>query len=110
MAIQPIDLQTLFTQMDKVAKTQSEAKEGAQLQQAMQGAAQLKKQEERVKSVKQAPSQDDGTEKVKDREPRRDQNPGDGKPAPKSDEPAPDKDESEVVRDPRLGRIVDISG
>ena len=38
MAIQPIDLQTLFTQVDKVGKAQSAQREGLAVQQAIQGA------------------------------------------------------------------------
>jgi hypothetical protein len=53
MAIQPIDLQTLFTQMDKVAKQKSAEKEGLVLQQSLQGAVNLKKQKRRsVRSMK----------------------------------------------------------
>ena len=95
--------------MDKIGKSQAELKEGAQLQQALVGAANQQKQDERVRSVNETRDSGDGPEKVKDRPPKRR---GD-RPSRKKDGSEQDEDEeesSEIVRDPDLGRNVDLSG
>ncbi|MDR0761070.1 MAG: hypothetical protein LBF74_13345 [Treponema sp.] len=112
MAIQPIDLQTLFTQVDKVGKEQMNQKEGVHLQAALQSAQMQKKNEERSHSVTELQNTGEGTERLKDRNARRqgDEHP----PGRKSDE----KDAAEtegggepaVIRDPALGTNIDISG
>lgn len=108
MAIQPIDLQTLFSQMDKVGKTQADLKDGAQVQQSLLGAAIQKKADERVRSVSGTPDAGYGTEGVKDDRRRRGgKDSGEGKHA-ESDEA--ETEDSEVVKDPNLGRNIDISG
>ncbi|HCM27967.1 MAG: hypothetical protein A2Z99_05885 [Treponema sp. GWB1_62_6] len=108
MAIQPIDLQTLFSQMDKVGKSQAELKEGAQMQQALVGAANQKKLDDRVRSVNETRDPGDGPEKVKDRPPKRGGDKGSRKKDGKKDED--EHESSEIVRDPDLGRNVDLSG
>ena len=50
MAIAPIDLQTLFTQLDKVGRAQAAQRESQVLQQSIQG-AQLQKKTEEQKEV-----------------------------------------------------------
>jgi len=111
MAIQPIDLQTLFTQMDKVGKHQSELKEGAQIQQSLQGAADQKKLDERIRSVNKTQDSGEGTEKVKDRTPRQQNERGaHEKDTEKDDKSQGDEGPSEVVKDPALGKNIDLSG
>ena len=114
MAIQPIDLQILFSQMDKVGKIQADQKDGAQIQQSLQGAANQKKVDERVRSVIETPDTGYGAERVKDKQKRRGDRAAAGE---KEDERRKDGEEdesaeegSEVVKDPDLGRNIDISG
>ncbi len=109
MAIQPIDLQTLFTQLDKVAKTQSDQREGAALHQAIQGAQLQRRTEDQIKAVNQAQNMgEDGAEKVKDRGPQA-QN-GNGKGKKKEDEkPQQEEAKAAVIHDLSLGRKIDIS-
>ena len=111
MAIQPIDLQTLFSQMDKVAKTQAAEKEGVQLQQALVSAQNQKKSEERVRSVNGAQDAGEGAERVKDKQKRK---PDDKAKEGNADGAGENEDEeapaTEVVRDPDLGRNIDVSG
>ena len=112
MAIQPIDLQTLFTQMDKVAKSQSAQREGLALQQAIQGAQLQRKTEEHIQSVNEAQNTgDDGTEKVKDRPSQREGKEPDGKKKKETREQSPEQEETRapVICDPCLGRNIDIS-
>ncbi len=113
MAIQPIDLQTLFSQMDKVGKSQADQKEGAAIQQSLQGAVNQRKVDERIRSVNETQDTGEGPEKIKDEQQRRGDRPPAGGQKPKdrggeaSEEPA---EEAEVVKDPNLGRNIDLSG
>jgi hypothetical protein len=114
MAIQPIDLQTLFSQLDKVGKTQSDQNEGVQIQQSLQGALNQRKVDERVRSVNEAQNTGEGIERVKDKARR----PGDR--GAKGDKGSPESNvkesgeadggEAEIVTDPNLGKNIDLSG
>ncbi|MDR0378123.1 MAG: hypothetical protein LBH70_10060 [Spirochaetaceae bacterium] len=113
MAVQPIDLQVLFTQVDKVGKEQMNQKEGVHLQTALQGAQLQKKIEERSHSVTELQDAGDGTERIKDRNARRrggehasGRKPGENDNAAESETGG----EPSVIRDPALGKNVDISG
>jgi hypothetical protein len=109
MAIQPIDLQTLFTQLDKVAKTQSDQREGAALHQAIQGAQLQRKTEDQIKAVNQAQNMgEDGAEKVKDRGPQAHDGNGKGK-KKENEKPQQEETKAAVIHDLSLGRKIDIS-
>ena len=109
MAIQPIDLQTLFTQLDKVGKNQSVQKEGLQMQEALQGIQVQKKTDERFQSVNEAQNSGDGAERIKDRNARSSQQQEEG------EKKNPQNEENidtplRVVTDPALGKNIDVSG
>ncbi|MDR2786294.1 MAG: hypothetical protein LBB83_10315 [Treponema sp.] len=112
MAIQPIDLQALFTQIDKVGKDQSVHREGVQLQASLQTARVERLEVERDHSVNEAQDTGQGgAERVKDRQGRRQS----GKEFLAGDKPeaaAAEEDEEDprVIRDPCLGRHIDVSG
>lgn len=110
MAMQPIDLQTLFTQMDKVGKNQTIQKEGLQIQEALHQVQVQKKAEEQVRSVNEAQNTGEGAAKIKDEDERRQAQP-EGKPE-EAEAPEEEKEEVKIVfiRDPSLGRNIDISG
>ena len=115
MAIQQIDLQTLFTQMDKVAKTQSALREGAAMQQAIQEGEIQRKKEELIQSVNQAQDMGEGAQKVKDKDNQND----DGKRKKKTGQQDQEKPEDGISNDektdvmffrhPFMGRNIDIS-
>jgi len=110
MAIQPIDLQTLFTQIDKVAKIQSDQREGAALHQAIQGTQLQRRTEEQIKAVNDVQNMgEDGTEKVKDRGAHA--HDGSEKGKKKESEKPQQQEEAKptVIHDPGLGRNIDIS-
>jgi hypothetical protein len=108
MAIQPIDLQTLFTQMDKVAKTQSAEREGLAMQQAIQGAQHQKKTEEQIRAVNEAQNTgEDGAEKVKDKGAQGQA--GSGNKRKEQGKKASEEEKKASIIDPRLGRNIDIS-
>jgi hypothetical protein len=111
MAIQPIDLQTLFTQVDKVGKDQSAHREGAQLQASLQSARMERLEVERDHSVNEAQDTGQGgVERVKDRNGRKQGGKEflarDKKEAGEEEEAA----DSRIIRDPFLGRNLDVSG
>ena len=120
MAIQPIDLQTLFTQVDKVGKTQSAQQEGLSLQQTMQGARIEKKNEALMQTVTKAQDSGEGPDKIKDRGAGRQESDGKPNSSAKKDADAKDADadaeleaarerKNAVFKDPTLGRNIDIS-
>ena len=112
MAIQPIDLQTLFTQVDKVARQQSAQREGHAMQQALQGVHLQRKLEEQIQAVNETQNiGEDGAEKVKDRQSQGDlqeQGGGDGK-KKEQENSAQEEKPIRFFSDPRLGRNIDIS-
>jgi hypothetical protein len=110
MAIQPIDLQALFTQVEKVGKTQSAQREGLALQQEIQGVQLQRKTEEHIKSVNEAQNTgEDGTEKVKDREGKGQDAEEEKKKDARHNAEAKKENQAVVFSDPRLGKNIDIS-
>jgi len=113
MAIQPIDLQTMFTQMDKVGKNQAALREGLQIQESIQQAQSQKKLEENVQSVNQSQNMGDEAETIRDENRKGSGNSNSGSPDDKQGEgnEESEKDEKQnLIRDPALGRNIDISG
>ena len=112
MAIHPIDLQALFTQLDKVAKNQAVMRDGAQIQESLQQIQNQKKLEENVRSVNEAQNMGEEAGKVKD-DNRRGANENNGGPKEKkakTEEEAEADERRDLIRDPALGRNIDISG
>ena len=114
MAIQPIDLQALFTQLDKVAKSQVIQREGHQLQEALQQVQSQRKLEQNVQSVNQSQNMGEEAGTIKD-EDRRGANAYQGRAMGKQeeeedDDSTPDDKKQDLIRDPALGRNLDITG
>ena len=114
MAIQPIDLQSMFTQMDKVGKAQMAQREGLAMQQAIQNDQLTRKIDEQIQSVNETQNTgDDGTEKVKDRGAQAHDGEKKKKGKTQEDEESDNSGHNEtqafVFHDPRLGRKIDIS-
>jgi hypothetical protein len=115
MAIQPIDLQALFSQVEKVGKLQANQKEGIQLQQVIQGALEQQRTEERIQSVNESQDVSQGPEKVKDRSARKDRDDAERSGYGKDGEALDGEDlrsgaDPSVIHDPALGKHVDLSG
>ena len=106
MAIAPIDLQTLFTQLDKVGKTHVSQKEGQSIQQAVQGIQIQKKTEELIQQVNEAQNTGEGAQKVNDHGQRQG---GRGNSGKRQKEEVEDETPSSVLRDLSLGKNIDIS-
>jgi len=112
MAIQPIDLQTLFSQMDKVAKTQNAQREGLALHQTILGEQIQRKTEDHIQSVNEAQNTgDDGTDKIKDRPSSRGEQESDEENENETWEETSEQDEAQspFISDPRLGKNIDIT-
>ena len=107
MAIAPIDLQTLFTQLDKVGRAQAAQRESQVLQQSIQGAQLQKKTEEHVQQVNEAQDTGEGSQKIGDRG-KREQAGGNRKRKEQADGKE-DEEEPSVFKDPILGKNIDIS-
>jgi hypothetical protein len=110
MAIQPIDLQALFTQLDKVGKSQTVQREGQQIQGSIQQIQIQRKNEQNIQSVNQSQDmgEEAGTIKDEKRHGARENNARERKQQDKDSSEAEEK--RDLIRDPALGRNIDISG
>lgn len=112
MAIQPIDLQAIFSQLDKVGKNQAVLREGQQIQASIQQAQIQKRMEQDVQAVNQTQDMGEEAGTVKD-DKRRPPHENHGRPNGKreeEDEPVEERENTALIRDPALGRNIDISG
>jgi hypothetical protein len=105
MAITPIDLQTLFAQLDKVGKTHAPLKEG--IQQAVESVQIQKKTEEQFLEINEAQNTGEGAEKVKDREQSNEHQHNKNK--RNKEENKEEEGTVSVLSDLRLGKNIDIS-
>jgi hypothetical protein len=112
MAIQPIDLQALFTQLDKVGKNQTMQREGQHIQESIQQIQIQRKNEQNIQSVNQAQDMGEEAETIKDekRQGGRKNNAGARERQRQDDELYEAEEKQDLIRDPALGRNVDISG
>lgn len=109
MAIQPIDLQTLYSQLETVSKTVAFQQQGVQLQNSIQQEEQSKRLQQKQQAVEAASANEEGPLAVKDRKNGNPQEQGSGGKKSESKEKN-DDDVFEVIKDPVLGQHIDISG
>ena len=107
MPFLPIDLQTMFAQMNQVGKEQAIQREVSPLLQSLQGSELVKRAEHQGTEVNETHDVGDGLENVNE----------EGNGANRQAEHQNDRRESsanrkvkEVFKDPDLGHYVDISG
>jgi hypothetical protein len=113
MALQPIDMQAMFTQSDRVSKVQANQKDGLNPQQAIVDVQIQRKAEERVLSVPETQNTGDGAERVNDRSPRkrgRKEDAGDEREEGSSGDDEAREKRYALIHDPALGRHIDVSG
>jgi hypothetical protein len=110
MAIQPIDLQTLFTQLEKVGKTQASQKDGALIQQAIQSVAIQRRTDENIRSVNEAQDTGRGTEAVNDRNAHKRQAEEEGQAGREQGEEDQETAKASLFQDPALGKYIDFTG
>jgi len=109
MAIQPIDLQTLFTQVDKVGKTQAAQSEGLAISQSVHGNQLARKTDEQAHTVNKAQDSGDGVDKIKDQNEQKHGQSSAEKKKQESDEGEAAERKCVVISDPALGNNIDIS-
>jgi hypothetical protein len=99
----------MFSQLDKVGKNQAAQKEGLTVQQALQNVQMQKKTEEHIQSVNEAQDTGEGAEKIDDQSGRKN-NAGEEGEDREEHEAGEAEADPVVIRDPALGRNIDISG
>lgn len=107
MAIQPIDLQTLFVRLSTVGREQSALKQAVAQAQTVAGEEIAQRSQDAGHTVREAEEVSEGPEQVKDEEAGkkpRDQG------SPRKREEEKEQEEEAVFRDPDLGQNVDLSG
>ena len=110
MAIQPIDLQAIFSQVDKVGKANTALREDMAVQQEMHGIHMQRKTEEKIQSVNETQNTgEDGAEKIKDKESKGQESPAGEKGKNNSKDPNEEEKTVRVISDLNLGRNIDIS-
>lgn len=108
MAVQPIDLQTLFSKLHQVSEDQAAQRDQAAQAQALVGQEIQKKGTEQANTVTLPEELQDGPSDITDKE---EEGGASGSNARKRKRGAPnDTPAVEVFRDPDLGQNVDISG
>ncbi|MDR0497055.1 MAG: hypothetical protein LBH42_05525 [Treponema sp.] len=110
MAIQPIDLQAIFSQVDKVGKTQAVQREGQQIHESLQQVHIQRKMEQDVQSVNQAQDMGEEAETIKDEKRRGAHDQHSGNNERSGEEEYMEDENPDLIRDPALGRNIDISG
>ncbi|MDR0527407.1 MAG: hypothetical protein LBG79_06295 [Spirochaetaceae bacterium] len=105
MAVTPLDLQMLFSQLDKFAKEVHAQKEGVQLHKTMEAAVQQKLENEKSKTVHEASNNENSLTRLNE-DGREERNPHEER---QKNETAEEQQEH-AVRDPNLGRYIDLSG
>ncbi len=107
MSLLPIDLQTMFLNMDHVGKDQATIKNAINNAQNLQAAELVKNTEQNDNAVNRAKDVEEGTNKVDEEEKQRKRNNSKNK---KQNEDNEDNDNKEIVKDPNLGHHIDITG
>jgi type II secretory pathway pseudopilin PulG len=109
MALSPLDLQTLFTQMDKVGRQEAAQREGAAILQSIQQARNQQQTDEKVRSVNEAQNTGDGTESIHDKNGGRAGQDGRRHNHTAGNDEEKAEEESKIIRDPDLGMNLDVS-
>ena len=109
MAILPIDLQILYGQLEKVSKTVVQ-QQGAHLQNVLNDEKTAQKLQEKKTAVQETTMTEDGLNAVHERKEGRDQSSGEGKEKNNEQEAPALEDTREIIKDPSLGKNIDISG
>ena len=110
MAIQPIDLQTMYSQMANVAQTVARAQEGPQLTEAMQQQNVVQKNKELADKVHRTADGDEKSPVIKDEGQNSTSGSFTGKKRQKQNEKKPEeKSEDSGIRESYLGQHINIT-
>ncbi len=109
MAILPIDLQILYGQLEKVSKTAVQ-QQGAHLQNVLNNEKVTQKLQEKKNIVEEAAMTEDGLTAIHERKGSKDQSSSEGKEKKQGEEEHILEDTREIIKDPTLGKNIDVSG
>jgi hypothetical protein len=104
MAVQPIDVQVLFSRLSQIGKEQAASKDAILQAQAAAGNEIVEKTRQQERSVRETVNIDEGPEKANDEEEKKNRKRGGNRKERHHEE------EREVFQDPDIGTQVDISG
>jgi hypothetical protein len=108
MAMQPLDLQILFSQLDSVAKDAAAQKDGLTLRGAINASVFEKRTEEKSQSVNEAHDMENGLEALNS---DKNQNPNRKNIKKKPQQENGDQEEGrQFFKDPSMGNYIDLSG
>lgn len=110
MAIQPIDLQTLYTQLENVSKSVAFQTQGMQLKDDLQQTEKARQEFMKKRAVTKAREEEEQADTVQERKHGSDQQ-NQPKQMNKKEEKKEETPVEEIqIHDPTLGRIIDILG
>ncbi|MCR5724572.1 MAG: hypothetical protein K6G80_05750 [Treponema sp.] len=107
MAIHPIDLQTMYSQMNNVARSVANAQQGAQLSQQLQEGAVIRQNLEKAQMVKKAANDESKSGTVNEDGHRHSDMQGQGE--KKQDAEEPESYQNNEIRESYLGQHIDIT-
>ncbi len=110
MALQPIDLQTMYSQMANVAQRISGETQGAVLAQSMQRQGIVNQELQQSQTVQRAANSETETGKIKADSRGNSQNQSSGEKKKNSSSAAEDEKKEYEIRDPLLGQRVNVTG
>jgi len=108
MAMQPIDLQVLFSQLENVSKEVNAQKDGLALRGAMNASQSEKRTEEKSHSVKETHDTSDGLEALNAHQKQNSKEKNENK--NNHDEETGGGKHRPFFQDPSLGNYIDLSG
>ncbi len=107
MGIQPIDLQTMFAQLDKISNSQVQQTQAAQVQAALKQEDIARKQTAAKAAVEEPSKLNDGLGSIKDQNRQNSRQQDKHK---EHEEKEPEEEKSYIYKDPSLGQHIDVSG
>ena len=117
MAVQPIDLQVMFSQLDKVGKEQAALREGAAIQRAIAGDREARKLTQTIESVNAAAEGNDPEnagnrqlERLREREGHGGKEDAPHDKTKKTAAATGAGQHSVVINDPMVGKHIDLKG
>jgi len=108
MPLLPIDLQTMFLNMDHVGKDQATIKNAIVNSQALQATEIVKKTEQNDNAVNVTKDLEEGVNKISEEEKKKNKNKS--KNQKEDNDNASENNKKEIVKDPDLGHHIDITG
>ena len=110
MALAPLDLQVLYSQLETVSKTVAHQQQGKQLANAIQQETHARQMAEKNSTVQQLKSGEDNVYKVRDRAAGDSSQNSYGRRQQEEELEEEETPEPVAFQDPNLGKFIDISG